>query len=434
MATLKKFFRHLPQDTKYISIAELVLNPLHIRKHPQKQIKKLIKSYHNFGFNNPCVINTKNELISGYGRVLALKEMKISEVPVVYLENMTQEEIKAYMIAENRISNDAEWDYGLLKENLESLFTFNYSFEDFAFDTVEYEQIFIKKPENAPLPTSDDEASWIEQNIPQRVTFGDLYKLGGHLLLCGDALKRTSYEFLMKDDLAHIVLTDPPYNSSINKRVCGLGKIKHKEFEMASGEMSQDEFAKFLSDAMKNLVEFSLSGSLHYIWMDWCNIKTLLIEGEKLYQELKNICIWVKETGGMGSQYRSRHEMIALFKNGRAKHQNNIQLGKNGRYRTNVWEYPAVRACNPESLELLRFHPTTKCVAMFWDCMLDSSSPNDIVLDCFGGSGTTLIAAERAGRRARLIEISPRYCDVIIYRWEKETGKKAELVCNMGDK
>lgn len=234
----------------------------------------------------------------------------------------------------------------------------------------------------------------------------------------------------MQGELAQIVITDPPYNCKVNGHVCGLGKIKHEEFAMASGEMTEAEFAEFISGFMQHLVKFSSDGSLHYIFMDWRNINILLNQGKKYYTELKDIAIWNKLSAGMGSLYRSQHEMIPIFKNGKAKHQNHIQLGKYGRYRSNVWDYPGVRATNPESLELLKFHPTPKNVAMLHSILLDASSKNDIVLDCFGGSGSTLLAAERCKRRARLIEIDPRYVDVCIYRWEKETGKTAKLVKN----
>jgi len=199
---------------------------------------------------------------------------------------------------------------------------------------------------------------------------------------------------------------------------------------MASGEMTDSEFAEFISNFMRNLIKFSINGSLHYLFIDWVGLNTLLTQGKKHYTELKNIAVWNKGVGGMGAMYRSQHEMVPIFKNGKAKHQNHIQLGKNGRYRTNVWDYPGIRATTPASLELLKLHPTGKAVSLLHDILLDASSKNDIVLDCFGGSGSTLLAAERCKRRARLIEISPRYVDVTIYRWENETGKTAKLVKN----
>lgn len=230
----------------------------------------------------------------------------------------------------------------------------------------------------------------------------------------------------MQGETAQIVITDPPYNCKIMGFVC---KTKHKEFEMASGEMSDEQFAEFFNTIIKNLLKFSEDGSLHYIFVDWRGINTLLTEGKKVYSELMNILVWNKMVGGQGSHYRSQHELIPVFKK-KGKHQNHINMGKYGRYRTNVLDYPGIRATNPGSLELLKLHPTVKSVSLLHDLLLDASTKNNIVLDCFGGSGSTLLAAERCKRRARLIEIDPRYCDVIIWRWQKETGKTAKLIKN----
>lgn len=301
-----------------------------------------------------------------------------------------------------------------------------------AFDTVDYDKILLADDtdENKVHNSDTEDESWLDANIPSKVKFGDLWRLGDHFIFCGDSLLAKSFELLMLGELAQIVITDPPYNCKIKGHVCGLGKTQHEEFAMASGEMTDSEFAEFISKFMQNLVKFSVDGSLHYLYMDWSGLNTLLTQGKKHYTELKNIAVWNKGVGGMRAFLRSSHEMIPIFKNGKAKLQNHIQLGKNGRYRTNVWDYPGIRATNPASLELLKLHPVVKGIPMLHDILLDALSKNDIVLDCFGGSGSTLLAAERCKRRARLIEISPRYVDVSIYRWEKETGKTAKLVKN----
>lgn len=345
---------------------------------------------------------------------------------------MTDEEAEAIRILDNRIAEDSEWNYANLQEAIENLGKFDISFEDLGFETVDYDKIFLNSDsEESEVKNSEQEnADWLDANIPKRANLWDLWRLGDNFILCANSLLRKAFEILMQGELAQIVITDPPYNCKVNGHVCGSGKIKHEEFAMASGEMTEAEFAEFISGFMQHLVKFSSDGSLHYIFMDWRNINILLNQGKKYYTELKDIAIWNKLSAGMGSLYRSQHEMIPIFKNGKAKHQNHIQLGKYGRYRSNVWDYPGVRATNPESLELLKFHPTPKNVGMLHSILLDTSSKNDIVLDCFGGSGSTLLAAERCKRRARLIEIDPRYVDVCIYRWEKETGKTAKLVKN----
>jgi DNA modification methylase len=257
--------------------------------------------------------------------------------------------------------------------------------------------------------------------------------LGQHLLFCGDALKAASYASLLDLEKAKLVLSDAPYNVRINGHVGGKGQIKHQEFVMASGEMSDNEFENFVGTFMEHLTEFSTNGSLHYLFIDWRGLQIFLNSGSKHYSSLKNICVWNKLAGGMGSLYRSQWEAVCVFKNGTKPHINNVELGKNGRYRTNVWDHRGVSVTNPKSMELLKLHPTCKSIGLLHEILLDASAPRDIVLDVFGGSGSTLLACERANRRARLIEIDPHYCDVTLFRWESMTGQKAEFAGNIGD-
>ena len=424
--------KHPSSNLQMIDIALIIASNKSLRKHYQKQLQKIINAIKKFGFTNPILVDKQLRIIAGELRLLAAKKLGLRQIPVIILEDLTPEEADAIRILDNRIAEDGEWNFGNLKEEVEKLMKFDITFEDLGFDTVDYDEIFlIKDSDESKVHNSDKEdESWLDANIPPKVKFGDLWRLGDHFVYCGDSLLAKSFEIIMQGELAQIVITDPPYNCKINGHVCGLGKTKHDEFAMASGEMTETEFAEFISKFMQNLIKFSIDGTLHYLFMDWAGLNTLLTQGKKHYTELKNIAVWCKGIGGMGAFLRSSHEMIPIFKNGKAKHQNHIQLGKNGRYRTNVWDYPGIRATNPSSLELLKLHPTVKSVPMLHDILLDASSKNDIVLDCFGGSGSTLLAAERCKRRARLIEISPRYVDVTIYRWEKETGKTAKLIKN----
>lgn len=419
-------------NLQMIDIALIIASNKSLRKHYRKQLQKIINAIKKFGFTNPLLVDKQLRLLAGELRLLAAKELGMKQIPVIILEDLTEEEAEAIRILDNRIAEDSEWNYANLQEAIENLGKFDISFEDLGFETVDYDKIFLNPDlEESEVKNSEQEnADWLDANIPPKANLWDLWRLGDHFILCGNSLLQKAFETLMQGELAQIVITDPPYNCKVNGHVCGSGKIKHDEFAMASGEMTEAEFAEFISGFMQHLVQFSSNGSLHYIFMDWRNINILLTQGKKYYTELKDIAIWNKLSAGMGSLYRSQHEMIPIFKNGKAKHQNHIQLGKYGRYRTNVWDYPGVRATNPESLELLKFHPTPKNVGMLHSILLDTSSKNDIVLDCFGGSGSTLLAAERSKRRARLIEIDPRYVDVCIYRWEKETGKTAKLVKN----
>ena len=424
--------KHPSSNLQMIDIALIIASNKSLRKHYQKQLQKIINAIKKFGFTNPILVDKQLRIIAGELRLLAAKKLGLRQIPVIILEDLTPEEADAIRILDNRIAEDGEWNFGNLKEEVEKLMKFDITFEDLGFDTVDYDEIFLinDSDENKIHNSDKEDESWLDANIPPKVKFGDLWRLGDHFVYCGDSLLAKSFEIIMQGELAQIVITDPPYNCKINGHVCGLGKTKHDEFAMASGEMTETEFAEFISKFMQNLIKFSIDGSLHYLFMDWAGLNTLLTQGKRHYSELKNIAVWNKLSGGMGLLYRSQNEMIPIFKNGKAKHQNHIQLGKNGRYRTNVWDYPGIRATNPSSLELLKLHPTVKSVPMLHDILLDSSSKNDIVLDCFGGSGSTLLAAERCKRRARLIEISPRYVDVTIYRWEKETGKTAKLIKN----
>ena len=419
-------------NLQLVDINLIALKLKSLRKHSKKQLQKIINAIKKFGFTNPILVDKQLKIIAGELRLLAAKKLGLRQIPVIILEDLTDQEAEAIRILDNRIAEDGEWNLGNLKEEIEKLMKFDITFEDLGFDTVDYDEIFlINDSDESKVHNLDKEdESWLDSNIPPKVKLGDLWRLGDHFVYCGDSLLARSFEILMQGELAQIVITDPPYNCKINGHVCGLGKTKHDEFAMASGEMTDAEFAEFISKFMQHLIKFSIDGSLHYLFMDWAGLNTLLTQGKKHYTELKNIAVWCKGIGGMGTFLRSSHEMIPIFKNGKAKHQNHIQLGKNGRYRTNVWDYPGIRATNPSSLKLLKLHPTVKSVPMLHDILLDASSKNDIVLDCFGGSGSTLLAAERCKRRARLIEISPRYVDVTIYRWEKETGKTAKLIKN----
>ena len=229
----------------------------------------------------------------------------------------------------------------------------------------------------------------------------------------------------MGGERARMVFSDPPYNVRIDGHVGGLGAVKHAEFAMASGEMSKIEFTEFLKTVFENEEQVSLGGAIHYQCMDWRHIDEMMQAGQAVYSELKNMCVWVKDNGGMGSFYRSQHELVFVWKVGDAAHLNNVELGKNGRYRTNVWEYPGASKTGDDAD--LAMHPTVKPVPMIMDAIRDTSKRGDIVLDAFGGSGSTLIAAHKTKRRARLVELEPKYCDVTIRRWEALTRKDAIL-------
>jgi len=237
----------------------------------------------------------------------------------------------------------------------------------------------------------------------------------------------------MAGQAARMVFTDPPYNVPVNGHICGKGSIQHREFAMASGEMSKAQFTDFLKAAFENLVRHSVSGSIHYVCIDWRHIDEISKAGEDVYTELKNLIVWAKDNGGMGTFYRSRHELIFAFKNGSAPHINTFELGQHGRYRTNVWEYKGVHTRRAGRMEELALHPTVKPVQMIADAIKDVSARGDIVLDIFGGSSSTLIAAHKTGRSGYLAELDPIYYGRIIRRWEAFANDAAErLVCGAG--
>ena len=256
---------------------------------------------------------------------------------------------------------------------------------------------------------------------------GDIWQLGRHRLLCGDARDPASYTTLLGDQRVDLVFTDPPYNVPIDGHVCGAGSVKHREFAFASGEMSQAAFTAFLTETLGAMAATCRDGAIAFVCMDWRHMGEVLAAGKAVFSELKNLCVWNKTNGGMGTFYRSKHELVFVWKVGDAPHTNSFGLGDTGRYRTNVWDYAGISSMSASRGDELAMHPTVKPVAMVADAIRDCSKRGDIVLDGFGGSGSTLIAAEKTGRSARLIEYDPGYCDVIITRWQKLTGKRATL-------
>lgn len=262
------------------------------------------------------------------------------------------------------------------------------------------------------------------QSVSRR---GDLWLLGRHRLVCGDTRSAADMDRLMGGERADLVFTDPPYNVAIDGNVCGLGAVKHREFAFASGEMSRAQFTDFLTETLGNTARVMRDGAIAFVCMDWRHMGELLAAGETAFTELKNLVVWNKTNGGMGAFYRSKHELVFIFKHGTAEHTNSFGLGETGRYRTNVWDYAGISSIGSNRVEELAMHPTVKPVALIADAIRDCSRRGEIVLDGFGGSGSTLIAADKTGRSARLIEYDPAYCDTIIRRWEKYTGKRATL-------
>jgi DNA modification methylase len=421
--------RSLDLSIIYCRIDELKLDPGNPRRHNAKQVRQIANSIDTFGFNVPVLRDRDGNVIAGHARLLAAKELGWSEVPTLCLDHLSRAQARAFMIADNRLTEIATWDDRLLAQQLKdlSLLGLDFSLELTGFEMPEIDLRIASLDE--PPEAGDDPADVMPEipASPPISKVGDLWLVGRHRLLCGTALDSVAFAALMGDARAATVFTDPPYNVPIDGHASGLGAIHHRPFPMASGEMSRTEFTAFLGQAFQNLAAFSFDGALHYVCMDWRHVEELLAAGREAYTELKNICVWVKDNGGMGSLYRSQHELVFVFKHGRNGHRNNVQLGQFGRNRSNVWHYPGANSfarCGDEG-NLLALHPTVKPVALVADAILDCSARGEIVLDAFLGSGTTLIAAERTGRRCCGLELDPAYVDTTIRRWQALTGGSA---------
>lgn len=393
------------------------------RTHSEAQIAQLMGSIRQFGFTNPVLLDGEGGILAGHGRVEAAKRLGLASVPTIDLAHLTANQRRAYILADNKLALNAGWDEELLRLELGELADLDLGFDldVIGFSTIELDVMETKAAK--PRVDKDDEVPEAGRHAISEP--GDLWILGEHRLLCGDSRDPASFARLMGEERARMVFSDPPYNVPIGGHVGGLGAVKHAEFAMASGEMSQAEFVTFLRTVFENAAAVSLDGAIHFQCMDWRHAPEMEAAGRAVYSELKNLCVWAKDNAGMGSLYRSHHELVYVWKVGGGAHINNVELGKHGRYRTNVWTYPGATKTGTEAE--LAWHPTVKPVVMIVDAIKDVSRRGDIVLDAFGGSGSTLIAAQRCGRRARLIEYEGRYCDVTIGRWERRAKAQAIL-------
>ncbi len=410
-------------------VAELVFDGANPRRHTRKQVRQIARSIKAFGFIGAVLIDAGGQLIAGHGRVLAAQLLGMTHVPTIMIEHLTQAQIRAYMIADNRLTENAEWDEQLLAEQLKALSIVDLDF-DIEVTGFDMGEIDVMIEGLAPASRgAGDPADAMPDSLakPQVTRTGDVWVLGPHRVYCGDAWNDSNYFLLMEDRTAEMVFTDPPYNDPIDGYVTGFGKTHHPEFAVASGEMSEAEFTEFLTKILALLSRHSVEGALQFICMDWRHLGELISAARSVQMEFKNLCVWVKENAGQGSLYRSQHELVFVFKNGKKAHRNNILLGQYGRYRTNVWQYRRVNSLSQSAEEgnLSNLHPTIKPVELVADAILDCTARRDVVLDPFLGSGTTVIAAERIGRVCYGMELEPRYVDTIVRRWQAFTGGDA---------
>lgn len=409
-------------EVVYKPITSLVPDPRNARTHPKRQVEQIIASIRAFGFTNPILADPGGTIIAGHGRLRAAKEMGLAEVPVIELAGLTEAQKKTLRLADNRIALNAGWDLEILKLELAdlSLPEIDIDLALTGFSSGEIDVVL------AGTPDPDDEVIPAVPESP-RVRPGDIWQLGEHRVACGDGRDR---EFLARlvgeGERIDCAFLDPPYNVRINGHANAKGR--HREFAMASGEMSEGAFRAFLADTLGACAAVSRNGAVHFVCMDWRHMDDLSASVADIYGERLNVCVWNKSNAGMGSLYRSKHEMVFVYRVGDAPHTNAVELGRHGRNRTNVWDYPSVNSMKGSRREDLALHPTVKPVAMVADAICDVTRQGELVLDIFLGSGTSLIAAERVGREFRGLDIDPAYVDLAMTRWTELTGRAPRLV------
>jgi DNA modification methylase len=413
-------------EIQQVSIGKLRANPKNSRTHSMRQIEAIARSIQELGFIAPIVVDEHQVILAGHGRWLAGKLLKLRLVPVIVASGLNQAQRRAYLLADNKLAERAGWDRNALAVELTELTPLlaeaGLDIKLTGFEPAEIDSLMgdLVDPEQDPV-----------DEIPELVTqpvsrIGDLWLLRRHRLLCGDATNGPDLSKLMGGEDAVMVFTDPPYNVKVSS-IQGRGRIRHREFVAASGEMSRAEFTRFLTTFLELCAKHSADGSIFFVCMDWRHTIEIGTAGEEVFGKLKNLIVWAKTNAGQGTFYRSQHELIFVFKNGDAPHVNNFELGQHGRSRSNVWTYAGVNTFRADRLNELSTHPTAKPVAMVADAMRDCSRRGDIVLDPFMGSGTTIMAAERVGRRGYGLELDPLYVDAAVRRWQTFTKRDALL-------
>lgn len=401
--------------------------PGNARTHSDAQLATIARSIQTFGWMNPILAERDGTIIAGHGRWLASRQLGVARCPVIRVEHLSSDSVRAYRLADNRLAELSGWDSDILEIELQHLSSIEL---DFNIETIGWTHaeldVMLSDEEDSDKgdPTDQDVGPPAGAAVSQ---LGDLWLLGKHRLLCGSALEAGAFQELMDGKQAAMVFVDAPYNVKIDGHVSGLGKTRHREFAMASGEMSDSEFREFLASNAKLLAANVAPGAIVMMCMDWRGLLTLQLAIAEAGLSLINLAVWTKSSGGMGSLYRSQHELVLITKHGKARHANNVELGRHGRYRTNVWRYAGVNSFGKGRMEQLAGHPTPKPIAMVADAIRDVSKRGEIVLDSFMGSGTTLLAAERTARVAYGMDLDPCYIDLAIRRWEKMTGQSAVL-------
>jgi len=407
-------------------VSILRANPKNHRVHPKSQIKKIVKAIEISGFLDPVIVDEHWMILSGHGRLDAVRYLKRSSVPVLQVFGLSDAKKLGFLHAHNRIAEDARWDREALAFDLPEmtllLETAGIAVTDLGFEVAELDQLVADFGDNDDEP--DDEIDDAILSAPPVLQMGDLVQLGAHRLLVGDACDAAALDRLCGDEKVSAAFLDPPYNLSV-REIGGRGRVKHPEFAHASGEMTPPEFVAFLEDAAGNAARVSEAGAVHFVCIDWRHIRELIEAGNAVYGAYLNLVVWNKTNAGQGTPYRSQHELIGVFRVGDEPHRDNVQKGRLGRNRTNVWTYPGANTFGSSRLQDLADHPTVKPTRLVAEALKDCTCRGDAVLDTFAGSGTTILAAETIGRCARAMEIEPRYADIAVRRWQKMSGQDA---------
>jgi DNA modification methylase len=403
--------------------SELRLRQKAPRRHSSEQIDQIATSIRRFGFYNPIIIDENDYAVIGVARLAAAQKLGLLKVPTVKLSELSEADKRALIIADNRIAEASCWDRELLAIELQELTEIGFDIELTGFSVPEVDLIIKEFSENSD---SSDEPVPSPEPGPPISRIGDIWQLGRHRLVCADARDAKAYAAALDGRRVDCVFTDPPYNVPIG----GHASVSshQKEFVMASGEMSDADFTEFLKTFVSHIVSVSRVGAVHFICIDWRHLFEMISAAKDHYGAFLNLCVWNKTNGGMGSLYRSKHELILVLRVGNEGHLNNVQLGKYGRNRTNVWDYAGATSFRDGRLEELSLHPTVKPLPLVIDAIKDVTRRGDLILDPFSGSGTTILAAERCGRTCSAIELDPFYADVTVRRWQDATGEAARLM------
>jgi DNA modification methylase len=393
----------------------------HARIHNKRTIDKIKKIIAYYGQLVPIIVDTNNVIIDGHAFWQSMTELGSGDIAVIVVAGRSDPEIKALRLALNRIPSDAAWDNERVRQEIQELVNLSFDLELTGFDAPEIDHI---------LDVDLQKLNVVDADIPavEKIAVsaaGDVRVCGHHRVGCGDARDQAFVDRVRDGKMSDICFVDPPYNVPIGGFVSGKGRARHREFAHATGEMSRVEFTAFLGESLKVLRAASTRSALIFACMHWRYVFELIGAGRQCGLHLFDMCVWTKTTAGMGSLYRSQHELICIFKAGAEAHANNVELGRHGRNRSNLWTYRGFNAFGSDRDELLASHPTVKPVLMIADALRDVTKRGGIVLDTFLGSGSTLMAAEETGRHCFGIELDPLYVDLAIRRWQTKTARDA---------